>query len=257
MATGKLMGRFEEAGSASFVAADPKDLEQASSRWQKDNSPSSGGADGGGASGGGGGGGGDDDGNEGGGSPVGPVGARGYALPSGLLYREEGTLNMGSAKLPVHRQYLYGFTDEGGSACKVYFYMPQNAVEHLKFFHDLSVPRGGDGADGASGAGQEATAATSGVAAGADVVAGGHCDSLHYCDPDVYTGRFDMVSDTEFRTRWDVRGPAKDYSIRSVYYRRSEGGEGVEGGGGEGGRASGREEGGGVLKEAATAAGSL
>ena len=137
----------------------------------------------------------------GGGGGGGGEGEGGGEGVDGLLYREEGELAMGSkgaTTMSVWRQYLYTF-DGGGDSCRVHFYTPQSGDdEHLKFFHALAV-------DG-----------------------GGRCDSLHHCGDDIYTGRFDMVSSDAFRTAWDVRGPAKDYSIRSTYER------GVDGGGGDG-----------------------
>jgi hypothetical protein len=159
-------------------------------------------------------------------------GGEGVGSVDGLLYREEGELAMGSkgaTTMSVWRQYLYTF-DGGGDSCRVHFYTPQSGDdEHLKFFHALAV-------DG-----------------------GGRCDSLHHCGDDIYTGRFDMVSPDAFRTAWDVRGPSKDYSIRSTYERGVDGGGGGEGAGGGRGdevdaKRNGQSGGGGGAREGAAEA---
>jgi hypothetical protein len=42
---------------------------------------------------------------------------------------------------------------------------------------------------------------------------------VHGCAPDSYSGTWTVISPNRFRLTWDVEGPAKQLSIRSIYSR--------------------------------------
>ncbi|MGW8376712.1 DUF6314 family protein [Streptomyces sp. ODS28] len=47
----------------------------------------------------------------------------------------------------------------------------------------------------------------------------GRWSATHPCAADRYEGEFTVVSPDEWHLRWEVRGPAKDYVLSSVYVR--------------------------------------
>lgn len=47
----------------------------------------------------------------------------------------------------------------------------------------------------------------------------GRWTAVHPCAADLYEGTFTVVSPDEWHLRWDVRGPAKDQLLDSVYTR--------------------------------------
>lgn len=47
----------------------------------------------------------------------------------------------------------------------------------------------------------------------------GSWTAVHPCVADDYTGTFTVTSPDEWRTRWDVSGPAKDQTLTTVYRR--------------------------------------
>ena len=42
---------------------------------------------------------------------------------------------------------------------------------------------------------------------------------VHGCAPDTYSGTWTVISPNRFQLTWDVEGPAKQLTIRSVYSR--------------------------------------
>lgn len=42
---------------------------------------------------------------------------------------------------------------------------------------------------------------------------------VHYCGNDVYKGSYRLYDDMHFEARWDVLGPAKEYSLQTLYKR--------------------------------------
>lgn len=42
----------------------------------------------------------------------------------------------------------------------------------------------------------------------------------HWCDPDTYKGQYDFTDWPEFSVTWNVTGPRKAYTSRSLYRRR-------------------------------------
>lgn len=44
-------------------------------------------------------------------------------------------------------------------------------------------------------------------------------EARHWCDPDDYRVRYDFSRWPEWRAEWTVRGPRKDYTMRSSYRR--------------------------------------
>jgi len=47
---------------------------------------------------------------------------------------------------------------------------------------------------------------------------------VHPCAPDTYRGRVDVLGDDRWTVRWDVAGPAKDYTMTSTLTRPGDGG---------------------------------
>lgn len=45
------------------------------------------------------------------------------------------------------------------------------------------------------------------------------CEDRHDCAPDLYVGAYDFTDWPEFRVRWQVKGPRKDYTLQTVYRR--------------------------------------
>ena len=50
-------------------------------------------------------------------------------------------------------------------------------------------------------------------------LAGGSCDSGHWCSPDDYRVRYEAVGADELRYSWDVHGPAKDLLLETTLRR--------------------------------------
>jgi len=44
-------------------------------------------------------------------------------------------------------------------------------------------------------------------------------EARHWCDPDDYRVRYDFARWPEWQAEWRVRGPRKDYTMRSTYRR--------------------------------------
>jgi len=96
-------------------------------------------------------------------------------VASGLLYREEGLLRLGSGPaLTAARSYLW--RESGGRII----------VEHAdgRPFHDF------DATDPSA---------------------------RHFCDPDDYRVRYDFGRWPHWRADWVVKGPRKDYTMRTDY----------------------------------------
>ncbi|PIE10565.1 MAG: hypothetical protein CSA72_08660 [Rhodobacterales bacterium] len=51
-----------------------------------------------------------------------------------------------------------------------------------------------------------------------DPAQGGDCVP-HWCDPDTYEGHYDLALPDHWRVTWQVRGPAKDYRMETLYRR--------------------------------------
>ncbi len=43
------------------------------------------------------------------------------------------------------------------------------------------------------------------------------CDIQHPCGEDIYEGRFEAISETEYQQTWRVTGPHKDYTSRTIF----------------------------------------
>ncbi|HEY5457752.1 MAG TPA: DUF6314 family protein [Acidothermaceae bacterium] len=52
----------------------------------------------------------------------------------------------------------------------------------------------------------------------ADLSSGGDT-FVHGCAPDIYSGSWTVISRNRFQLTWDVEGPAKRMTIRSIYSR--------------------------------------
>ena len=195
------------------------------------------------------------------------VGTEGGAGADVLLYEEKGTFHLkGAGEMGMRREYLYlvGNVDDEGwmqqaagqeaqpfapDVC-VFFHIPNNEAEHLKFFHRLRFgTRAPEGAGAASVVGA-AQSATSGQAVA-------HAE--HLCVQDLYKVAFSIATEglegrasevkasgaaasgavsssasasasasaatqtnpsfDSFATSWNVTGPSKDYTIHSLYTR--------------------------------------
>ncbi|SHF67947.1 DUF6314 family protein [Streptoalloteichus hindustanus] len=105
-----------------------------------------------------------------------------------LRYREEGELVTATGERgPAYREYFYLLRGERILVCFT------DTEPGGRVLHDL-LPAG-------SGAGPLSASA------------------VHHCGRDVYTGHYDFRAPDRFDVRIEVRGPAKDYTIRSTYRR--------------------------------------
>ena len=160
-----------------------------------------------------------------------------------LLYSESGAFHLkGTGQMAMRREYLYIIdstekndkvsesNEAGGSSdVSVFFHIPNNEAEHLKFFHRLRFDGLGSSATEAATSHSEDTnnAAAQGNVAHAE----------HLCSQDLYKVRFSIgtagapvspasssaaaaFSFETFSTAWNVTGPSKDYTIYSVYTKR-------------------------------------
>ena len=98
----------------------------------------------------------------------------------GLLYWEHGTLAFGEHRGAAEQSYHFDFAD-GDSRAFVRF-------RDGSLFHALDL------------------------SAGQDLV-------LHACHPDLYRGRYVVLSGVQWRSAWTVKGPRKDYQISTMYTR--------------------------------------
>jgi hypothetical protein len=96
-----------------------------------------------------------------------------------LAYREEGELQFGDYREKVHRAYDFKFPEV--HRARVLF-------ADGRFFHELDL-------------------------------SSGYCEVEHLCDPDIYHGRFQVVSNDLWLSKWNVFGPSKDFILDNLYQR--------------------------------------
>lgn len=106
-----------------------------------------------------------------------------------LLYHEDVVFCDADLQLVAYQKYEYRL---GKSGIDIYFVLGENAG---KRFMSLHIENG-----------------TSGMRA----------RDLHVCKDDEYTGIFEFRNPDCFVTRYDVKGPRKDYTIRTEYRRKLE-----------------------------------
>lgn len=100
---------------------------------------------------------------------------------AGLIYREEGELVIaGQVPMRAERRYLWRAAPDG--AIDVRF-------DDGRAFHRIAP-------------GESAP------------------EDRHYCGPDTYDVAYDFSAWPDWTSRWQVRGPRKDYEMVSVYRRR-------------------------------------
>jgi hypothetical protein len=97
-----------------------------------------------------------------------------------LLYQERGSMTFGSYEGSVEQTHRYEFPD-GTSRASVYFHDGRP-------FHELDLSRG-------------------------------LAFVAHACGADFYQGRFTALDDRRWQSAWNVAGPRKDQSIRTLYTR--------------------------------------
>ena len=99
---------------------------------------------------------------------------------AGLGYREEGVLQLpGQTPIRAERRYLWQAAPEGGIA--VLF---SDGRPFHRFDPGQARP-----------------------------------EDRHYCDPDIYDVVYDFDRWPEWRSRWRVTGPRKDYEMTTQYWR--------------------------------------
>ena len=97
---------------------------------------------------------------------------------SGLLYCETGTLQLDGG-VPVTASRRYSWCDGGAGAIDVRF--EDGRIFH-RFYADEAAP-----------------------------------SAVHFCAPDQYRVRYDFAAWPRWEAEWRVRGPRKNYGIRSAY----------------------------------------
>jgi hypothetical protein len=101
-----------------------------------------------------------------------------------------------TSSLEVNRQYLYDFV--GDLKTDVFFFVPSNKDEHLKFFHSLEFDESEENEE---------------------KIMIAHAD--HLCIKDFYQVEMKLHCDT-FYMRWGVKGPRKDNIIVTNFVRSYE-----------------------------------
>lgn len=110
------------------------------------------------------------------------------ACDTGVLhYAEHGVFHQEGNPQPfkTHREYLYRM-EENGQLC-VYF-KDGESMEPARLFHEIVFREGSRKATGG-----------------------------HYCKPDQYDAAYEFLSPKEFLITYQVKGPRKDYSSRTLF----------------------------------------
>lgn len=97
----------------------------------------------------------------------------------GLLYREEGNLNLGGVETSAYRSYTYHFT---------HAHRAEVRFDDGRLFHRLDL-------------------------------SAGTFEAEHVCGDDTYRGAFVSYGPNQWRVRWRVSGPCKDQALDSLYIR--------------------------------------
>ena len=97
-----------------------------------------------------------------------------------LEYREEGELTFGRHRGRAEQNYRYGFPDGDGTASVLF--------ADGRLFHALDLSTG-------------------------------HTIVTHPCPPDVYRGRFTVLSESRWTSSWRIKGPRKNQRILTHYMR--------------------------------------
>ncbi len=97
----------------------------------------------------------------------------------GLRYRESGRLMTPSFNDDVKQEYLFEFPEP---------HFARVSFKDGRAFHDLDMRTGS-------------------------------WETGHACEPDFYEGVFEIKNNDVWRSRWIVRGPRKDMTIRTDYRR--------------------------------------
>lgn len=97
----------------------------------------------------------------------------------GLVYAEQGTLELGTYRGAAHRRLYYQLTGPGRAA--VYF-------DYGDFFHELDLRDG-------------------------------HWRTRHPCRDDLYRGEFRVQGPDRWQQWWAVAGPAKNHSMSTSFRR--------------------------------------
>jgi hypothetical protein len=99
-----------------------------------------------------------------------------------LIYHEQGTTSIGAYDNTAHQRYIYTFPDREQP------YKSTVLFDGNRPFHDL------------------------------DLSSGTH-NTLFDCPPDLYTGHFQALTSSHWRTRWEIFGPRKNMTITTDFRR--------------------------------------
>ncbi|MDR7299906.1 DUF6314 family protein [Haloactinomyces albus] len=100
----------------------------------------------------------------------------------GLIYAEQGTLQLGTYRGSAYRRLYYHLTGPGRAA--VYF-------DYGDFFHELDLR-------------------------------GGHWQTRHPCRDDLYRGEFRVQGPDRWQQWWTVAGPTKNHSMTTSFRRATD-----------------------------------